>query len=70
MKIELAGGKYTYIFENGKHCALRYGEEWRDLTGDNLIYAMACEIERLQEEIEERDEYAKDMAFELDLAED
>jgi ubiquinone biosynthesis protein UbiJ len=53
MKIELDNGKYTYIFEDGKHCALRYGEEWRNLTGDKFIYAMACEIERLQEENEE-----------------
>jgi len=51
MKIDLENGKYTYIFEEdtGKQYALRHGEDWRALTGDNLIYAMACEIERLKE---------------------
>ena len=47
-EIELDGGKYTYIFDNGKQKALRYGEEWRDLTGDNLIYWMAVELNDLR----------------------
>lgn len=49
-KIELAGGKYTVIHDNGRGLrALRYGEEWRNLVGDNLVMAMAQEIEELQE---------------------
>lgn len=51
-KIELSDGKYTVInelSEGGGFRALRYGEEWRDLAGDNLIHAMFCEIERLRE---------------------
>ena len=50
-KIELAEGKYTYIFDNGKQSALLYGGGWRDLTGDNLVYAMACKIKELEEDL-------------------
>lgn len=48
-RIELADGKYTVIFDEGRLSALRYGEPWRDLTGDNLIYWMMVEIEQLRE---------------------
>lgn len=51
MKIDLNDGKYTYVFDNGKQYALRYGEQWRDLTGDNLIYWMACRIEELEDRL-------------------
>lgn len=53
-KIELENGKYTVINalnEGGVFEALRYGEKWRNLAGDNLVLAMAHEIERLRDEI-------------------
>ena len=53
-KIELSDGKYTVVNELGEgggFKALRYGEEWRDLTGDNLVLAMYCEIEELREQL-------------------
>ena len=53
--IELENGKYKVIDELGKESprfyALRDGEEWRDLTGDKLVYSMFCEIIRLREKI-------------------
>lgn len=55
-KIELDGGKYTVVNElnnGGKLHALRYGEEWRDLTGDGLILAMIHEIEQMREDNKE-----------------
>lgn len=52
-RIELAEGKYTYINDNGNQRALRYGEEWRDLTGDNLIYYMGVEIQQLKLSVEQ-----------------
>lgn len=53
-RIELNDGKYTYVADGkGRQKALRYGEEWRDLTGDNLIYWMACKIEELEEKLKE-----------------
>ena len=48
-KIELENGKYTVSHDNGTNFhALRYGEEWRNLTGDGLILAMAHRIEKLE----------------------
>ena len=53
--IELENGKYKVIDELGKESprfyALRDGEEWRDLTGDKLVYSMFCEIIRLKEKL-------------------
>lgn len=60
MRFDLNNGKYTYIFEDGNQSALRYGEPWRDLVGDNLILAMAQEIERLRERVSELGEYLAD----------
>lgn len=41
-RVDLEGGKCTVVMPNngGLH-ALRYGEPWRDLTGDKLVYALA-----------------------------
>lgn len=48
-EIELADGKYKYRrFKKGGQDCLRHGEPWRDLSGDNLIYFMGCEIEELR----------------------
>lgn len=70
MRIDLYDGKYTYINDEKGQRALRYGEEWRDLIGDGFIMAMAQEIERLQEELEEANwviNEANDHAFERNL---
>ncbi len=42
-------GKYTVINNNGLLSALRYGEPWRELTGDNLVAAMLHEVDHLHE---------------------
>lgn len=48
------GGKYTLIRESsGRMYALRYGEPWRELSGDNLIYFMLMRITDLEEELME-----------------
>ena len=49
MRIELDNGKYTYCIndDGSDHKALRYGEEWRNLTGDTLIYHMGQRIAEL-----------------------
>lgn len=44
-------GKYTLTYDRGVMKALRYGEQWRDLTGDNLVAAMFNEIQELREEM-------------------
>jgi hypothetical protein len=48
VSITLYDGKYTYIREGGRQSILRYGEHWRDETGDGFILAMAQEIEELR----------------------
>ena len=53
--IDLENGKYTVINDNGKMSALRYGEPWRDLVGDNLIYFMMIEIVSLREKIKDQE---------------
>lgn len=48
MKLEFDNGKYTYIHDgSGRQYALRYGEMWRELTGDKLVYWMATTITNL-----------------------
>lgn len=51
MKHKLGEGKYVYKFEGGRQITTRNGQQWRDDTGDNLILAMATEIQELKEEL-------------------
>lgn len=51
MKIELDDGKYTYVNDAQGQRALRYGEPWRDLTGDNFVYCLAARIEELEQQL-------------------
>lgn len=48
MQQSFADGKYTVIYEGGKVTALRYGEPWQDLTGNNLVYWMLVEVDKLR----------------------
>lgn len=43
--------KYAVVSEGGIIRALRYGEPWRDLTGDNLVAALVSKINDLQDEL-------------------
>lgn len=52
VKVTVADGKYTIAQDkDGRLSALRYGEMWRDLIGDNMVLAMAYEIEALREKL-------------------
>lgn len=47
--VSVCDGKYTVVQEKaGSLKALRYGEPWRDCTGDNLIYYLAVELDELR----------------------
>ena len=51
MRIELEGGKYTYVMsEDGRQHALRHGDIWRDLIGDKFVYCLAAHAEELREQ--------------------
>lgn len=53
-RIDLEGGKYTIIHEEGENFrALRYGEPWLDLTGDNFVMALMNKIKKLRERLEQ-----------------
>lgn len=48
-RINLDGGKYAVIHDNGADLrAERYGEPWRSLTGDGLVLALAQRVEELE----------------------
>jgi hypothetical protein len=46
------GADYEILYQSNPFVfkALRHGEEWRNLTGDNLMLDMFFMIEQLQEE--------------------
>lgn len=52
-KISLADGKYMVQHENGVLTATRYGEPWRDMTGDNLIFYLVMRVLELEQKIED-----------------
>ena len=46
VNISICDGKYTVIqAPTGTTRVLRYGEEWRDVTGDNVIGGLAWELQ-------------------------
>jgi hypothetical protein len=52
-KVDLFDGKYTVILNeevnNFKFEALRNGESWRNLVGDDLILGLVYKIQELEE---------------------
>lgn len=54
-EIDLDNGKYKIIMDLESSPAifkaLRYGEEWQDLLGDNLVYFLVCRIIDQEEEL-------------------
>lgn len=49
MEVTVGDGKYTVIQREGEGLrALRYGDPWRDCTGDGLIYQLAAEVASLR----------------------
>ena len=61
VNISICDGKYTVIqAPTGTTRVLRYGEEWRDVTGDNVIGGLAWELQEANERIKrlEREVYA------------
>ncbi len=53
LDVTVGDGKYRLMqYPNGELVAYRHGERWRSLLGDNLVLALAQEIERLRAELE------------------
>ena len=57
VNISICDGKYTVIqAPTGTTRVLRYGEEWRDVTGDNVIGGLAWELQEARERIKRLEE--------------
>jgi hypothetical protein len=57
VNVTICDGKYTVIQEpTGGTRVLRYGEEWRDVTGDNVICGLAWELQASREHIKRLEE--------------
>jgi len=53
LNVTICDGKYTIIqASNGGIRVLRYGEEWRDVTGDNVIAGLAWELQEARKHIQ------------------
>lgn len=52
-KLDLEGGKYSIVLSDdySKFTALRYGKEWRNLTGDNLVLALVHKVQELENKL-------------------
>jgi hypothetical protein len=50
--VSICDGKYIIIqAPTGTTRVLRYGEEWRDVTGDNVIGGLALELQQARDHI-------------------
>ena len=57
VNISICDGKYTVIqAPTGTTRVLRYGDEWRDVTGDNVIGGLAWELQEARERIKRLEE--------------
>lgn len=63
MKISLNDGKFEIIYNENpfEFKALRYGEEWKDLTGDDLILSLVMQLNEYQKLL--KDIYLKFLRF-------
>ena len=65
VNISICDGKYTVIqAPTGTTRVLRYGEEWRDVTGDNVIGGLAWELQEARDRINRLEELAEELAYE------
>lgn len=57
INVSVNNDKYRVrMAEGGGLHALRYGKEWRDCVGDNLIYWLAVELQEARNTIEKLEE--------------
>lgn len=70
-KLSICDGKYTIVQEPDGHTkVLRYGDEWRDVTGDNVIGGLAYELTAANERIKRLEEALSPFAQITDIAND
>ena len=49
-KINVEGGKYTFINDNGVVSILRFGEQWRSEAGDKALLCLLHQVESFEVE--------------------
>lgn len=52
-ELPLEEGKYTVLYDNGKIEILRYGEPWRNETGDGFLHALLVSHTKLEQMLDE-----------------
>ncbi len=58
LRMTICDGKYTIIQDsNWKTRILRYGEEWRDVTGDHVIGGLALELQEARDRIKRMESF-------------
>jgi hypothetical protein len=68
LNVSICDGKYTVIQEpSGETRVLRYGEEWRDVTGDNVICGLAWELQESRERIKRLEEAGDEAIYKTNL---
>jgi uncharacterized heparinase superfamily protein len=62
--VSICDGKYIIIqAPTGTTRVLRYGEEWRDVTGDNVIGGLAWELQEARERIKRLEEAGNNLLW-------
>ncbi|ACL20728.1 hypothetical protein Dhaf_2702 [Desulfitobacterium hafniense DCB-2] len=71
-RLDLEDGKYTILLQEGlgkfSFEALRHGKSWRDLVGDNLVFALVSRIRELEATLNDACEEIKELEGSLDDA--
>lgn len=49
-ELEIENGKYTFINNNGVVSIKRFGEAWRNESGDKALLCLLQHVEKLEEE--------------------
>ncbi len=72
LRIKTSDGKYEVVqpHEGGAYANRYDNERWRDLTGDNLILALAYDLEEAREEIAKMKKEAAEGVWEKDILND
>lgn len=65
-ELEVMGGKYKFRYtKSGKFTCDKYGESWRDLTGDDAVYALFYRVLEQQEIIDNLRKLIKEKILKL-----
>lgn len=59
-RLDVTVGEYQINFQHGRLMVFRYGEFWKDATGDNCLLALAYEVDRLRERYEQYPDLRRD----------